>query len=74
MRLGRALGWDAVPGNNYELLREGEGVVVKGSGKGHGVGLCPIGRRLDGQAGVQLPGDSHSLLPEHFIGNREQLM
>ncbi len=43
LRLGRTLGWDAVPGNNYELLREGEGVVVKGSGKGHGVGLCQLG-------------------------------
>ena len=43
LRLGRILGWDAVPGNNYELQREDDGVVVKGSGKGHGVGLCQLG-------------------------------
>jgi stage II sporulation protein D len=43
LRLGRILGWDAVPGNNYELQREGDVVVVKGSGKGHGVGLCQLG-------------------------------
>jgi stage II sporulation protein D len=43
LRLGRILGWDVVPGNNYELEREGEVVAVKGSGKGHGVGLCQLG-------------------------------
>ena len=43
LRLGRILGWDAVPGNNYELQREGDLVVVEGSGKGHGVGLCQLG-------------------------------
>jgi stage II sporulation protein D len=43
LRLGRILGWDVVPGNNYELQREGDVVVVKGSGKGHGVGLCQSG-------------------------------
>jgi stage II sporulation protein D len=43
LRLGRILGWDVVPGNNYELEREGDVVVVRGSGKGHGVGLCQAG-------------------------------
>jgi hypothetical protein len=31
-----------VPGNNYELQREGD--VVEGTGEGHGVGLCQLGR------------------------------
>ena len=43
LRFGRILGWDVVPGNNYELQREGDVVVVRGSGKGHGVGLCQLG-------------------------------
>ena len=43
LRLGRILGWNAVPGNNYQLQREGDVVVVEGSGKGHGVGLCQLG-------------------------------
>jgi stage II sporulation protein D len=43
LKLGRILGWDVVPGNNYELEPEGDVVVVKGSGKGHGVGLCQLG-------------------------------
>jgi stage II sporulation protein D len=43
LRLGRILGWDVVPGNNYDLQREDEAVMVEGSGKGHGVGLCQLG-------------------------------
>jgi stage II sporulation protein D len=43
LRLGRILGWSAVPGNNYELRGEGDVVMVEGSGRGHGVGLCQQG-------------------------------
>ena len=43
LRLGRILGWDVVPGNNYELLPRGDEVLVEGRGKGHGVGLCQLG-------------------------------
>ena len=43
LRLGRILGWDVVPGNNYELQPQGDEVLVEGRGKGHGVGLCQLG-------------------------------
>jgi stage II sporulation protein D len=43
LRLGRILGWDVVPGNNYELRPQGDAVMVEGRGKGHGVGLCQLG-------------------------------
>ena len=43
LKLGRILGWDAVPGNNYELHSDGNFVRVEGSGQGHGVGLCQLG-------------------------------
>jgi len=43
LRLGRILGWDVVPGNNYELRPCGDEVMVEGRGKGHGVGLCQLG-------------------------------
>ena len=43
LRLGRILGWDVVPGNNYQLQPRGDGVMVEGRGKGHGVGLCQLG-------------------------------
>ncbi len=43
LRLGRILGWDVVPGNNFELQPQGDEVLVEGRGKGHGVGLCQLG-------------------------------
>ena len=43
LRLGRILGWNVVPGNNYELQPHGDVVMVEGRGKGHGVGLCQLG-------------------------------
>jgi stage II sporulation protein D len=43
VRLGRILGWDVVPGNNYELQPKGDEVLVEGRGKGHGIGLCQLG-------------------------------
>jgi len=43
LRLGRILGWEAVPGNNYQLQPRGDLVEVEGCGKGHGVGLCQLG-------------------------------
>jgi len=43
LKLGRILGWDAVPGNNYELQPRSGAVMLEGRGKGHGVGLCQLG-------------------------------
>jgi stage II sporulation protein D len=43
LKLGRILGWDVVPGNNYDLQPQGNEVMVEGRGKGHGVGLCQLG-------------------------------
>ena len=43
LRLGRILGWDVVPGNNFELQPRGDEVLVEGRGKGHGIGLCQLG-------------------------------
>lgn len=43
LEVGRKLGWDVVPGSNYEARREGEKLVIHGRGLGHGVGLCQKG-------------------------------
>jgi stage II sporulation protein D len=37
--VGRALGWDRLPGDHYEIV----GLEFHGSGSGHGVGLCQHG-------------------------------
>ncbi len=41
--VGRHLGWNAVPGSNYEAEQEGDALVVRGRGLGHGLGLCQRG-------------------------------
>ncbi len=39
----RALGWSALPSNNYRIWREADTVIIEGRGAGHGVGLCQRG-------------------------------
>jgi SpoIID/LytB domain protein len=68
LRLGRILGWDAVPGNNYELQREGEVVVVEGRGKGHGVGLCQLGTAWMANQGFGFQGILAHYYPNTVVG------
>lgn len=43
LKIDRKMGWSAIPGNNYELNLEGETIVIRGRGQGHGIGLCQLG-------------------------------
>lgn len=43
LELGRKVGWNVVPGNNYLSKNAGDAVVFEGKGSGHGVGLCQQG-------------------------------
>ncbi len=43
LKIDRRMGWSTVPGNNYELLTGGDSLIVRGTGQGHGVGLCQLG-------------------------------
>jgi stage II sporulation protein D len=45
LSVGRRLGWDAVPSNNFTARKEGDKVVLEGCGQGHGIGLCQRGAR-----------------------------
>jgi stage II sporulation protein D len=40
IELARRLGWAALPGSRYEIVREGGAVLLRGRGEGHGIGLC----------------------------------
>jgi stage II sporulation protein D len=41
--LGRALGWNTVRSDRFEVISSGERLLFRGSGEGHGVGLCQRG-------------------------------
>ncbi len=43
LEVGRRLGWSAVPGNNFIAQQDGDAVVLRGRGSGHGLGLCQRG-------------------------------
>ena len=45
--VGRALGWDRLPGDRYEVA----GLEFRGTGSGHGVGLCQHGADERGAEG-----------------------
>jgi stage II sporulation protein D len=38
--LRKTLGWSRLPSTNFTISRSGDEIVFKGSGYGHGVGLC----------------------------------
>ena len=40
---GRALGWNRIRSNWFEVAAEGDGFLFHGRGSGHGVGLCQAG-------------------------------
>ena len=45
LAIGRKLGWNAVPSNNFTAREQGSEVILHGVGQGHGLGLCQRGAR-----------------------------
>jgi len=45
LAIGRKLGWNAVPSNNFTAREQNGEVVLHGAGQGHGLGLCQRGAR-----------------------------
>ena len=43
LAFNRQHGWSALPGNHYSTEQSSNGVIVEGSGLGHGLGLCQKG-------------------------------
>jgi len=66
LRLVRAMGWDALPSNSYEIRQEGEENVFEGSGRGHGLGLCQRGAVATALRGA----DWRAILRRYFPNTR----
>lgn len=60
--IGRKLGWDAVPSDNFTVREQGSEVILQGIGQGHGVGLCQRGARSMGELGF----DFRTILDHYF--------
>lgn len=66
LKLARKLGWKTVPGNSYSSRNEGGAVVLEGSGRGHGIGLCQRGG-----ADMARHGATFQQILEHYYPNTE---
>lgn len=64
LAVDRRLGWNAVPSNNFTANQEGEQVTLKGTGQGHGIGLCQRGAR-----GMAEEGSSFRQILNHYFPN-----
>lgn len=62
LEIVRRLGWKALPGNNYEMTPEDGGLLLRGRGSGHGVGLCRHGAAAMAEAGAGF----RSILSHYF--------
>jgi stage II sporulation protein D len=51
LAIGRRLGWNAVPSNNFTARNQKGEVLLRGVGQGHGVGLCQRGSRAMAEQG-----------------------
>jgi len=66
LAIGRRLGWDAVPSNNFTAQEAGGEVTLSGVGQGHGLGLCQRGARNMAESGS----DFRAILDHYFPNTR----
>jgi stage II sporulation protein D len=64
LAIGRRLGWNAVPSNNFTATEQSGTVTLHGTGQGHGVGLCQRGARDMAQHGA-----SFRQILDHYFPN-----
>lgn len=50
--VGRALGWNLLKSSRFEVERVGDNFVFRGSGFGHGLGLCQEGAHVMASSGI----------------------
>lgn len=66
LAIGRALGWNLVLSNWYEVSRRGDHFLFDGRGSGHGVGLCQAGAATMSSEGRS----AEEILQHYFRGTR----
>jgi stage II sporulation protein D len=64
LAVGRALGWNKILSNWFEVSRQGDLFLFHGRGSGHGVGLCQAGAMAMGALGR----DASEILAQYFPG------
>ena len=62
MIVGRTLGWNVLKSSRFEVSRRGSSFVFRGSGFGHGLGLCQQGAHVMARRGV-----AYRKILEHYF-------
>jgi len=62
--VGRILGWDVLKSSRFEISRSGSNFVFRGSGFGHGLGLCQEGAHVMAARGASY----QKILEKYFPG------
>jgi stage II sporulation protein D len=62
--VGRALGWNVLKSSRFEVVRSGSDFVFRGSGFGHGLGLCQEGAHVMAARGAS----AEKILEKYFPG------
>jgi len=62
--VGRALGWNMIKSSRFEVRRAGANFVFRGSGFGHGLGLCQEGAHVMARRGAPY----RQILSHYFPG------
>jgi SpoIID/LytB domain protein len=64
--VGRKLGWNLLKSSRFAVARSGSNFIFRGSGFGHGLGLCQEGGHVMAQRGVNY----RQILAKYFPGTR----
>jgi len=64
--VGRALGWNLLKSSRFSVSRRGSMFVFRGSGFGHGLGLCQNGAHVMARRGAT----AEQILEKYFPGTR----
>jgi len=64
--VGRALGWSVLKSSRFEVSRRGESFFFRGSGFGHGLGLCQQGAHVMARRGMSC----RQILDHYFPGTK----
>jgi SpoIID/LytB domain protein len=64
--VGRVLGWNVLKSSRFEITRSGSNFIFRGSGFGHGLGLCQEGAHVMAARGASY----QKILEKYFPGTR----
>jgi stage II sporulation protein D len=67
--VGRALGWNLLKSSRFEISRSGSNFVFKGSGFGHGLGLCQEGAHVMAARGASYRQILRKYFPTTHLAN-----